>query len=235
MSDLADRLRILKEKSGLSTRSFAARAGMSEGGLRAIFREKADSATLRSIRQIAEANEVSPAWLAFGTGEIDMDLRIGLPAGEDRFVSVLGQVAAGAWHEVDDGVDEPRTNRKLVTDPRFPTVAQYGLTVVGESMNELFADQDDLLCLDFRQVPDGPRPTHDDIVIVEQLRAGGSLRELSAKQLKLTPSGPVLEARSNHPKWAGFKLTPTSANDNDSLEIHIKALVLRSERQWWGG
>ena len=101
-------------------------------------------------------------------------------------------------------------------------------------MNLLFGDQDELLCLDFRRVPDGPRPTHDDVVIVEQLRAGGSLREISAKQLKLTSTGPVLEARSTHPKWADFKLKPTTER-GDEIDVAIKAIVLRSERQWWAG
>jgi SOS-response transcriptional repressor LexA len=193
-------------------------------------RRKRGSPTIETIEKLATALSVSPSWLAFEDG--DRLIAVSQPP---SFIPVLGQVAAGAWREVDDGIDESRNNRKLVADPRFPIGAQFGLTAVGESMNLLFADQDDLLCLDLLRAPDGPRPTHDDIVIVEQLRAGGSLRELSAKQLRLTPGGPVLEARSDHPKWAGFRLTPTSANETEGSEVTVKALVLRSERQWWHG
>ena len=192
-------------------------------------RRKSGSPTVETIEKVARALDCAPHWLAFG-GDAAM------VAGAGGFVPVLGQVAAGAWHEVDDGLDEPRSNRLLAADPRFPASAQYGVTAVGESMNLLFRDQDDLLCLDFRRLPRPRAPLHDDVVIVEQLRNGGTMRELSAKQLRFTPNGPLLAARSDHPKWRDFTLTPSAMGaDNDNTHVEIKAIVLRSERQWWQG
>jgi SOS-response transcriptional repressor LexA len=226
---LIDRIDSLILASGQSERSLLLAAGAGPDLIRDL-RRKRGSPTLETIEKLALALGVAPGWLAFENGPKAAQREV-----PRSLIPVLGQVAAGAWHEIDDGVDEPRTTRKLVADPRFPASAQYGLSVVGESMNLLFSDQDLLLCLDFNRMADGPQPRHDDIVIVEQLRDGGLLRECSAKQLRITPEGPVLEARSSHPKWAGFRLAPSTLGDQEGSEVTIKALVLRSERHWWAG
>lgn len=226
METLASRLKWLQEQHNLSVRAMAAKAGISEGGLRAIFREESDSATLRTIRQLAEAFDINPSWLAFAAGQTeDEDHAKGVP--------VLGAVAAGAWFAVHDSVDAPRSNKFIAADPRFERRFQYGLTVHGESMNELVSDGDELLCLDYRKMRKGPLPRDRDLVIVEQTRDNNSLREVSAKLLLETPSGPILAARSTEPKWKDFVLRPTISADNDNTIVQICAIVLRSERGWW--
>jgi transcriptional regulator with XRE-family HTH domain len=213
--------------SGKSEFSLLRDAGLSRDLIRDI-RRKQGSPTLDTIAKIAAALEVSPSWLAFDHGD---------PAAQwaaSAMVPILGPVAAGSWLEVDDHVDETRSNREIVADPRFPLSAQYGLTSNGESMNRLFRDQDDLLCLDYRKLRGGPRPESEDVVIVEQLRDGGRLREISAKRLRFTKEGPKLYAESDHPKWRDTVLTPTADNDNE-IQVTIQAIVLRSERQWWRG
>ncbi len=230
MSSLQERVRERLAELNMTPRAASLRAGLSSDFMRSLFGRPdrtPPSPSVDNIARLAAALDCSAAWLAYGIGDIASP-DIGL-------VPVLGQVAAGSWREVDDGVDEPRTNRLLAADPRFPAAAQYGLTAVGESMNLLFRDQDDLLCLDYRKLASPRAPAHDDVVIVEQLRNGGTMREVSAKQLAFTPDGPVLFARSDHPKWRDFTLRPSGPADNDNLHVEIKAIVLRSERQWWHG
>jgi SOS-response transcriptional repressor LexA len=224
--DLNDKIKKRVDELGVSERSLLVRAGLSTDLIRDL-RRKHGSPTLETVQKIANALDVSPAWLAFGEPG-------SAPSPEPSVVPILGSVAAGTWHAIDDFVDEPRNDRHLVPDPRFPASAQYGLTVHGESMNLLFGDSDDLLCLDYRKMQRGPQPRHNDIVIVEQLSENASLREVSAKRLQMQVDGPLLVAASDHPKWQNFVLKPTGSEEStEGAGTFITAIVLRSERHWF--
>lgn len=127
-------------------------------------------------------------------------------------VPLIGRTAAGIFREViefDDGepeyVFEPE-------DEDFPKTKRFALTVEGDSMNAAdppMPDGSRVICLDFEQT--GLPFIEGMIVVVQQIREGGHLREWSVKQIELHDDEVWFCPRSTNGKHKPIKV----ANDPD--------------------
>lgn len=143
---------------------------------------------------------------------------------------IRDRVQAGAWLMADDtGQDEPR-RYPFARDPRFPHAEQWLSEVFGDSVDRLGIFDGSLVqCVDFQGA--GLALQTDQIVEIERLRFGGQERELSIKQVELTPSGPLFWPRSSNPRWK----TPLSIRPDDGaeeVEVRIRGLVLQAIRRF---
>lgn len=66
--DLAARLREARARIGVTVKDLGRRADVTEGAIRAL--ERGGQPTIDTLEQLAVALDVSPAWLAFGQGEM---------------------------------------------------------------------------------------------------------------------------------------------------------------------
>lgn len=169
-----------------------------------------------AMSRIASYLKVSEQWLVYGRDDDPIPAPIeGLP--------VLGIVAAGNWLEV-DAHDEhrPIETVPVVPDPRYPRDATYGLFVAGTSINRIASEGDILICTDMRKT--GAEPEDGDLVIVERQKAGGALREVTAKRVRFFADRTELWPESDDPRWQRPIVFNGSGEDSDE-EIHIIAIV----------
>ena len=127
-------------------------------------------------------------------------------------VPLIGRTASGIFREViefDDGepeyVFEPE-------DEDFPKAKRFALTVEGDSMNAAeppMPDGSRVICLDFEQT--GLPFIEGMIVVVQQIREGGHLREWSVKQIELHDDEVWFCPRSTNGKHRPIKVV----NDPD--------------------
>lgn len=158
----------------------------------------------------------------------------GLP---DAAMPIRGVVRAGAWLEIDPQDDPIPETYPAAPDPRFPRNAQWLSRVRGDSMNALtrrgqpagILDGDlvhvvDAIAIDYR-FKDG------DVVEVERIRFDGSEREITLKQVAVSPDGEItLWPRSTNPKWADP--IPYREGSEDDIEVRVRAKVIQHIRQY---
>lgn len=103
------------------------------------------------------------------------------------YIKVIGAVEAGAWREQCQWPDDQQYEvRALQTD--FPSLGRFGLVVVGNSMDKLFAPGVVLDCLRLPFSGESPIvPTPGQIVIAQHNR--GDLCEMTCKRLGRDPDG----------------------------------------------
>lgn len=140
-------------------------------------------------------------------------------------------VQAGAWLAVDDlGQVEP-TIYPAARDNRYPTADQWLAPVLGDSVNQLGIFEGDLVHL-VDAVDIGYAPRTNDIVQVERLRFGGGMRELTLKQVEVTPAGILLWPRSNNPRWREPLELRDGVDHGEEIEIRVRALVIAAIRRF---
>jgi len=224
-----DRIRERLDVTGKSVRRASLDAGMSETALKDLLANPKQYPKLDTIEKLAESLEADPAWLAFGVGD---DVRKAKEETAERvgqLMPVLGEVAAGRWLEVEQNADTSKYEPAPITpDPSYRKEAQYGLVVRGTSLNLYAADGDILHCLDIAQ--SGRMPTTGELVIVEQIRDGGFLRERTAKAYHVGEGDTVeLRAFSDDPRWDQPIFIPHRVYSHvieKGLVIEIVAVVL---------
>lgn len=219
---------------GLSERGAAEKAGLSAAAIRNIREGKSQSPRLDTLRKLAPTLEVSPEWLAFGVGEDVRRAKEETAARAGQLMPVLGEVAAGRWLEVEQNADTSKYEPAPITpDPAYRREAQYGLVVRGTSLNLYAADGDILHCLDIAQ--SGRMPSTGELVIVEQIRDGGFLRERTAKAYHVGDNDMVeLRAFSDDPRWDQPIHIPHRVYSHvldKGLVIEVVAIVLGAYRQ----
>lgn len=196
-----ERIKERLEATGKSVRRASLDAGMSETALKDLLANSKQFPKLDTIEKLAESLEADPAWLAFGVGQDVRKAKEETAARAGQLMPVLGEVAAGRWLEVEQNADTSKYEPAPITpDPTYRREAQYGLVVRGTSLNLYAADGDILHCLDIAQ--SGRMPTTGELVIVEQIRDGGFLRERTAKAYHVGDNDMVeLRAFSDDPRW----------------------------------
>jgi transcriptional regulator with XRE-family HTH domain len=140
-------------------------------------------------------------------------------------VSVIGEVQAGVWKEV-DVLDEPRhPTLPIGPDPRYIDFPQYALLVQGTSMNKVFAPGSYIVCVPLADL--GREPRDGDIVVVERRRKG--MVETTVKRLSISRQKVVLLPESTDPRFQ----TPVEMDGNaDHDEIAVTALVVGRYEQF---
>ncbi|WP_280141033.1 XRE family transcriptional regulator [Methylobacterium sp. UNC378MF] len=242
-------LKRLREASGMTQEQAAAAFGMSKGGYIKI--EDGDRGLkAERIAKAAEIFKVQPSEISDVLADItstatpkfeDVLLERARAATAERdedLLSVVGEVAAGRWIEIDDFVDEPAFDPVPVrSDPRWPSEHQYGLVVRGESINRFAADGDVLVCIS--AIPTRYRPKDGDLVIVELRRNAGLLRQRTAKRFLRTDTHVELWPDSDHERWQKPIIIPKGLTpleffleeEGGGIEAEIVAFVASAVRQ----
>ncbi len=196
-----------------------------------------------SQRQLTAAIGSSPEGLAAARGELaarpmESDPvalapteRFSTAAPQSALLPVRDRVQAGAWLAADDTSQVAPRIYPAVRDPRYPTAEQWLSEVIGDSVNRLGIFEGDLVhCVDAIAV--GYFPRTDDLVEVERLRFGGQERELTIKQVEVTPGGVLLWPRSTNARWGAPLSLTAGADDSEEIEVRIRGLVIASIRRF---
>ena len=182
----------------------------------------------------ADAYGVRPEWLLMlrddgGPGESANELTL-ISAGDLVPVRIAGTLEAGAFREVDEFIQLEPVTIFEPRDPRFPNARMMGFDVAGDSMNDLkprpIIPGDRVVCIDFEDLR-GRVPLRDGmVVVVEQVRDGGHLREWSVKQLEYHADRVEFWPRSTNPKHKPI-VVPHNFEADDGRTVSILALVRR--------
>lgn len=142
---------------------------------------------------------------------------------------VIGPVQAGAWLEVDDtGQDEPPT-MAVALDPRYPHARQWLREVKGDSMNARGIQPGDFAHLvDFGGA--GVELRSGQVVEVTRIRAGGALREVTLKEVEITPDAILLWPRSSNPKWT--EPVRLDNGDGEDVEVQVTGLLIQAIKRF---
>lgn len=153
------------------------------------------------------------------------------PTGDHAPLTIRDRVQAGAWLAADDfDQSTPRITNTL-PDPRFPRAEQWLSEVAGDSVNALgIVDGDTVHCVAYWNARSQPRT--GDIVEVERTRFGGSMRELTIKQVEVTESQILLWPRSTNPRWREPIALDDGIGSGEQFEVTIRGLVLAAIRHF---
>lgn len=186
-------------------------AGFNEGLIRDMGRKEKAMPGVDKIAALANVLETTPEWLAFG-----VDSQSVAPSP----LEIRGDVAAGAWLEIDIIDENALDTIPITADPRYPRAAQYALGVRGTSINRLAQTGDYLICVDLGLT--GLDPKADDIVIVERRRMQGAMREVTAKRVERRGKTIVLYPDSDDPRWQ----EPIIINGGDTGDDEIAIIAI---------
>lgn len=145
---------------------------------------------------------------------------------------VRDRVQAGAWLAADDtGNARPRF-LPTISDPRYPHAEQWLSEVDGDSVDKLFIFSGDYVhCVDAIGI--GYSPRTGDIVEVERLRFGGQERELTLKQIEVSPGGELLLwPRSTNPRWQEPLRLAEGTDFGEEVEVRIRGLIISAIRRF---
>lgn len=220
MATMQDRLREARIAAGFPTAAAAARAlglpyqtyaGHENG--KTGFKHEAAERYARKFR-------VSLEWLITGRGEMRMAKASGLMTYEDAFgLPMLGVIRAGLWVDTTAVDEQPSYRIPVLPDERFQA-RQYGLLVEGTSMNKIFPDGTYVICADFAQIGLPLKPGM--IAHIERRRDGGSLVEITLKQIERVGHKWRLNPMSMDPKWQPVTFDP----DAEDQEIVIRGIAI---------
>jgi transcriptional regulator with XRE-family HTH domain len=145
---------------------------------------------------------------------------------------VRDRVQAGAWLAADDFSQIPVRYVSAIKDPRYAHADQWLCEVLGDSVNQLYIFEGDFIhCVDTIAI--GYTPKTGDIVEVERLRFGGQERELTVKQIEITPDGVVeLWPRSTNTRWIEPLTLSDGTAEGETVEVRIRGLVISSIRRF---
>lgn len=238
---LGEALRALRQRAGMSQAEAASAMGLGSGEAWRVYEIGKAPTIFKPGVQFRLASAVN-ANLADLHAERDRIAGRALVAarlpgdpfrgGERTELPIRDRIQAGAWLLADDTIQEfPRTF-PAARDGRYPFANQWISEVAGDSMNLLGIYNGDFVhCVDAIDISYYPR--HGDVVEVERLRNAGRERELTLKQIEMTPSGFVLSPRSTNPRYQEpLRLNDGVANDDEEYEVRIRALVVTSMRRF---
>jgi hypothetical protein len=214
--DIVGRIREGLKRVGISPRKASIDAGYGPDLIRDLYDDPSVIPRLDTIESLAPVLRMSPSELAFGT-------RVRRPRGEQRTLRMIGEVAAGLWLDVDGAEEREYQQYPVPFDPRYPEEAQYGLIVVGTSINRVAQNGDVLQCLDVGI--SGIAPQEDDVVVVERRRGQAGQKEVTAKRYR--PRGNVVELApdSTDARWTeSFIIDPRIPAGDE--EIAVIAVVI---------
>jgi SOS-response transcriptional repressor LexA len=176
-----------------------------------------------SVAALADALDVSPSWLAFGSGD---GATYRAASGT---VPLVGIVSGGFWREIDAPADEPAPS-PFAPDPRWPADRQFAVRVDGESINRVARHGDLLAVVAIEAV--GRMPEDGALVIVEEARDGGSMIRTTAKRLRRRGDLHELHADSDDPRWRDVRLViEPDVDDGRPTVTRVTGLVTAVHRR----
>ena len=150
------------------------------------------------------------------------------PAHEGRLlpVTVVGPVQAGAFIPIDEfDQSEPEVFYEPA-DPEFPRARRTAFDVIGDSMNRLepspILPGSRVIGVNYDDIG---IPLRDNmVVVVQQERDAGHLREWSVKQIELQDEHIVFHPRSSNSRHKPI-IVPRNLRADDGRQVRILALV----------
>jgi transcriptional regulator with XRE-family HTH domain len=230
----AETIRIVRSKRDLSQEVAGARFGISGQGWR-----KYEAGVAPGIfrpgtqRRIAFALGVPADYLR----SVKEDIAQGLAGARGhtspskdsnpQYLEISERVQAGAWISADEAI---RRQSTIAPDPRYNQASQWLAEAVGDSAQDLRIFDGDLVHLvDAEAIR--YNPISGDVVEVERTRFDSSERELSIRQVEVTPTAIILWARSPNPRWKD-PIVVTSEDASSSTAPRIRALVAGVTRRY---
>lgn len=229
MSEQSDRLKKARIDAGFARAAEAASALGVPYGTYSAHENGSRGFGAKAADRYAKKFKVSPAWLMVldekpartpSPPPKDLGTKT-VPFSGDDGLPVLGEVAAGAWLEIDALADpeHPLFTANVPLDSRYPPGSVYGLLVRGTSINKIAEDGEILVCL---SLANGFDVADSDLVIVERRRAQEGLLEVTAKRVRIAVGGGIeLWPESDDPRWQ----TPLRFEHEDEQDIRILARV----------
>lgn len=222
-TSLQKRLKMRIDMMGTNALEVAKKAGLGDSFVRDILRGKSKNPGIDKLEKLAAALDTSVEWFT-STGDTAKPTTAGVSdASPLSEIQVVGQIQAGAWLDsslVDEDYD--RETIPMYPDPRFPRAKQYGLKVVGDSMDLEYPDGSYVTCVDF--IDSGLGTKLGLTVHVE--RQTGPLVEATLKVIEMVEGKLMLVPRSSNQKHKPIPLD----GDGDTV-IEIRGVVTGSYRR----
>lgn len=161
--------------------------------------------------------------LADALGTTALYLQTGLTdhkALSSRAIPFRGEVAAGVFVEVGEGVDSPDEWLPFNPVPQFPEGSVYCLTVRGNSLDKIAPAGTVLVCVDL--VAAGLDIREGDLVIVERSKHQGGMIEMTAKRVRSVRGGFELYPESSDPKWKPLAFPRHSNTDGETVTVRAR-------------
>jgi hypothetical protein len=146
--------------------------------------------------------------------------------GSDVKLPIRYEVAAGAWHAVDEVADEELGFADAPRIPGYEQFPQWYERVRGDSFNRKIPDGALVHVVD--AIAMGYAPKHEDVVVVMRRRAGGAFFERSVKQVELSAAGILLWPRSFNEKWSKPLDLTQGLSEGEDASVEIVGKVLRA-------
>lgn len=210
--DFLSRLDAALAKKKLSDRAASEAAGYGPDLIRDWRRREKTMPTIDAVLKLAEVVERTPEYLAFN--------RIGRRSSPQKAMPIIGEIAAGLWLDLDGFEDREYEQHPIPFHPGYPEDAQYGLIVLGTSINNIAKAGEVLQCVDIGI--SGLAPQNGDLVVVERKRAGQ--KEVTAKVYKRKGKLIELAPDSSDSRWT-TPLTYDPTTPVQDEEITIIAVV----------
>jgi SOS-response transcriptional repressor LexA len=214
---ILERIKAAAKTKKMSDRKVSLEAGLGPDAIRDLKRKPEVLPRIDTILSLAGVLEVDPGRLAFGDASVVRSQPV-------PTLRVIGEVAAGLWHDVASQADEGDFGEYAIpVDPRYASDAQFGLIVRGTSINRVALPKDILICVDLGM--GGIEATDNDLVIVERRRAQGGEKEVTAKRWRRRGRTIELVPDSDDERWKEpLILDPKKAKDGD--EVVVVAIVI---------
>lgn len=233
-------LAVLRKRAGLNQEGAGARLEMTgqawakyeNGRAPGIFNPSTQRRLTNAIGfEPADLERERQAMLGGGKPAQVIDMRSWAQAQSASSLPIRDRVQAGAWLMADDSSQTEPRRHAFARDPRFPHADQWLSEIFGDSVDRLGIFDGDLVhCVDFEG--SGIALQSGQIVEVERVRFGGQERELSIKQVELTPAGPLFWPRSTNPRWQTPLSLTAGAENDDEITVQIRGLVVQSIRRF---
>ena len=211
------------ERYKLKTRKWAADAGVKANSIYNFTNGHSMSMDDDTYEKLAAAINVTAATIM---GEPDFTPAVGQAL-------VIGRVQAGNWQKTVTFIDEADTSIVPCVLPEHVALKGtrapvFGLSVVGDSMDQVFVEGSVLICLPLAemrsQVKDG------DYVVVHRIDPDG-LYEATCKQYRLVDGEMWLAPKSNNPSHLAIK----GADAGDGVQVEVAAVVFGVYSPMFGG
>lgn len=226
MSDVADDARTFLRQalkvSGLKPYALAKLAGVSSTTITRPLNDPEFKFTPKpaTLRKIAEAAGVDlPAGLTIAAPTV--------PTTEE--LPIIGPIQAGAWLALDETAQDEPVFFTAIADRRYPYARQWLREVRGDSMNARGITPGDLAhIVDMGEA--GINMNTGMVVEVTRVRAGGQLKEITLKEVEITPEGVKLWPRSTNARWQ----EPVVLDDGsgEEIEVTVTGLLLQSIKRF---
>lgn len=218
-----ERLRQKRQDRGMTAEDLAARVGRSVSAVRN--QENGTNGIPAPIaKKYAAALGTTASWILYGDDKADP-----VPAPRTDELPIIGPIQAGAWLMLDETVQDEPVYFAALADRRYPHARQWLREVRGDSMNARGVMPGDLAHI--VDVTDaGVNLNTGMIVEVTRTRDGGALREITLKEVEVSPDGLKLWPRSTNPRWTDAVVLDDGQSGD--IEVQVTGLLLQSIKRF---